>query len=110
MRLPASSIKNQAAARALNPSERVSQRGVASSKQLLEALIAGLAAKDGDKLAIIQIEPGEFGEFGHASLSMMLESSVPYIAYKGIYIKKGVNDLSEGSASLGDPFLHNHGR
>ncbi len=88
MAVPASLLKQKLTATRLSPRDRVVQRGVEAVQFTLEALCSALSPDT--KLAVIQLQPGEFAEFAHAAVAVMVKKSLLHIAYKGIYLNKAL--------------------
>ena len=55
---------------------------------------------ENDKVIIFQVSPGDVAELGHAALNTMLTSSVPFLAYKGIYVQKA-SEYQANSPAIG---------
>ena len=72
----------------LNPRERTSQKGSAAHEKLIAGFLSGMNFTENDKVIIFQVSPGDVAELGYAGLDAMLTSSVPFLAYKGIYVQK----------------------
>jgi len=68
-----------------HPHERAMQRGVSAAQHVLQTAMNGMSFQEGDKLMILQVNVGEYGDFCHAALNLMLQGPIPYIAFKGIY-------------------------
>lgn len=111
MRQPASKGRGGIGDIKLTPKDRATQLGGPAFKQLLASLpLAALDPEEGgappvdkSKCLIVHLEPGEFGEFGHAVLDHILASetsgALPQLAFLGLCREYAVN-LPDGSPDL----------
>ena len=68
--------------------------------KLIVGFLSGMHFTENDKVIIFQVSPGDVAELGYAALNTMLTSSVPFLAYKGIYVQKG-SEYQANSPAIG---------
>ena len=89
---PASRIKKPSDTQPPHPHERAMQRGISAAQHVLQSAMNGMSFQEGDKLLILQVNVGQYGDFCHAALNLILQGPIPYICYKGIYIGLAESD------------------